>query len=136
MTAAENDNTPAKESLPDATAPPQQVAREPRVWLSVVMPVLAGMLLCGCCTGLLSTALRPATESGRRVTCKINLSNLGRALHNYNSRLGSFPPAYIADANGKPMHGWRTLLLPYLEEPKIRREYRFDEPWNSPHNRQ
>ena len=136
MNAEENDNTPAKGSLSDAMPRPQQVPREPRVWLSVIMPVLAGMLLCGCCAGLLSTALRPATESGRRVQCKSNLSNLGKALHNYNSSLGSFPPAYLADANGKPLHSWRTLLLPYLEEPKIRRAYQLDEPWDGPHNRQ
>ena len=26
-----------------------------------------------------------------------------------------FPPAFIPDKNGKPMHSWRVLILPYLE---------------------
>jgi hypothetical protein len=91
--------------------------------------------LCLLCAGLLRVAIEGHGDP-RGIACKNNLSNLGKALHNYNSSFGSFPPAFIADANGKPMHSWRTLLLPYLEEPKIRRAYRFDEPWDGPHNRQ
>ena len=37
-------------------------------------------------------------------------------MHNYHDEHGSFPPAYIADASGKPMHSWRVLILPYLDE--------------------
>lgn len=57
------------------------------------------------------------------------------ALHNYHDVYGSFPPAYIADANGKPMHSWRVLILPYFYETGIYDQYRFDEPWDGPHNR-
>ncbi len=49
---------------------------------------------------------------------------------------GCFPPAYIADKQGRPMHSWRTLLLPFCEFKPIYREYRFDEPWDGPHNRE
>jgi len=136
MSAEGNDNTEMARLSPDASASTHEVPVKRRTWLGILAPVAAGILLCGCCTGLLLTALRPSTESGRRWQCKNNLSNLGKALHNYNSSVGSFPPAFIADANGRPLHSWRTLLLPYLEEPGIRRAYRLDEPWNSPHNRQ
>jgi len=35
------------------------------------------------------------------------------------------------------MHSWRVLLLKHAPAPypDLYREYRFDEPWNSPHNR-
>jgi hypothetical protein len=35
------------------------------------------------------------------------------------------------------MHSWRVLILPHLgvEEEKLYRQYRFDESWNGPHNR-
>jgi len=33
------------------------------------------------------------------------------------------------------MHSWRVLLLPFLSEQELYRQYNFDEPWNSPHNR-
>ncbi len=34
------------------------------------------------------------------------------------------------------MHSWRVLILPYLNEQDLYDEYRFDEPWDGPHNRQ
>ena len=60
--------------------------------------------------------------------------HIALALHNYESANGHFPPAYIADENGVPMHSWRVLLLPYLEEQAVYDQYDFDEPWNGPNN--
>lgn len=45
------------------------------------------------------------------------------------------PPAYIADKNGKPMHSWRILILPYIDQVELYNAYRFDEPWDGPNNR-
>jgi len=67
--------------------------------------------------------------------CKYNLKILAQAMHNYHDQYGSFPPAYIADKNGRPMHSWRVLLLPFLECRPLYEQYRFDEPWNGSHNR-
>jgi hypothetical protein len=47
---------------------------------------------------------------------------------------GTFPPAYIADANGTPMHSWRVLILPYIEQKRIYDQYDFNEPWDGPNN--
>jgi hypothetical protein len=60
---------------------------------------------------------------------------LALGLLQYESRHGAFPPAYLADANGKPMHSWRVLILPYVEESQLYSEYRFSEPWDGPNNR-
>jgi prepilin-type processing-associated H-X9-DG protein len=64
------------------------------------------------------------------------MRNIALALQQYESRNGTLPPAYIADADGKPMHSWRVLLLPYLEQNALYRQYRFDEPWDGPNNSQ
>lgn len=71
-----------------------------------------------------------------RMHCQNNLRQLGIALQNYHDTYKTFPPAYIADASGKPMHSWRVLLLPFMEEQKLYDQYRFDEPWDGPNNRQ
>lgn len=42
----------------------------------------------------------------------------------------------MTDADGQPMHSWRVLILPYIEEKKLYDQYDFSEPWNSPHNSQ
>ncbi len=81
----------------------------------------------------------PATSSGRparRTDCKNRLKQLALAMHAYHDTYGSFPPAYIADKSGRPMHSWRVLLLPFLEFGPLYDQYRFDEPWNGPHNRE
>ena len=56
------------------------------------------------------------------------------ALHNYHSEYNALPPAYVADANGKPMHSWRVLILPYMEQSALYNRYKFNEPWNGPNN--
>lgn len=57
------------------------------------------------------------------------------AVANYHSTYGCFPPAYIADRDGKPMHSWRVLILPFLEQQQLYNAYNFAEPWDGPNNR-
>lgn len=74
--------------------------------------------------------------SRRRQACINNLQNIGRALQQYRDLHGSFPPAYLADAQGRPMHSWRVLILPQLEREDLYELYDFTQPWNSRHNLQ
>ena len=78
-------------------------------------------------------------EAGRCQVCRNKMEQIGIALQAYHDQHGSFPPAYTVDAEGNPLHSWRTLILPYFGEPKWQEIYdqiRFDEPWDSEHNRQ
>ncbi|MCL4193506.1 MAG: DUF1559 domain-containing protein, partial [Thermoguttaceae bacterium] len=54
---------------------------------------------------MLAALLLPAPsgipEAPRRSRCSNNLKHIGLALHNYHDQYGSFPPAYIADENGR-----------------------------------
>jgi hypothetical protein len=85
---------------------------------------------------LLTPTLGPHRESARRTYCQNNLRRITLALHNYHDVYKSFPPAYVADETGKPMHSWRVLILPFLEQKALYDLYRFDEPWDGPNNRQ
>ena len=76
-----------------------------------------------------------AREAARDSQCLNNLKMIGLALLNYHDAVGCFPPAYIADAGGKPMHSWRVLLMPYLESSPLYNQYKFSEPWDGPSNR-
>ena len=68
--------------------------------------------------------------------CGINLHQIAFAMHNYHDIYHAFPPPYIADESGTPIHSWRILILPYagLEYVELFKEYNFAEPWNGPHN--
>jgi hypothetical protein len=63
--------------------------------------------------------------------CRSTLRNIGLALRAYADDHGSLPPAYLADDEGRPMHSWRVLVLPYLGRNDIYDQYDFNEPWNS-----
>ena len=79
------------------------------------------------------------TEASHRTRCRNNLKGIGIALHNYHDVFGTFPPAYVSDEKGRPMHSWRVLILPYfdqstLEDDNLFEEYDFTEPWDGPNN--
>lgn len=65
-----------------------------------------------------------------------NLKQLGLAIHVYHDVRGTLPPAWTVDESGKPLHSWRVLLLPYIEEQGLYDEIRHDEPWDSEFNKQ
>ena len=55
-----------------------------------------------------------ATPAARRGTCANNLKQIALGLQAYHHRYGCLPPPYVPDKNGKPMHSWRVLVLPYF----------------------
>jgi hypothetical protein len=36
--------------------------------------------------------------------------------------------------DGQPLYSWRVLILPYIEQDKLYKEFHLDEPWDSEHN--
>ena len=125
----------AASSFSGTGAPPKRGLGTGTIILIVLGASLPVVLVCGgILAGLLVPAVQAAREAARRVQCTNNLKQIGLALHNYEAANHCFPPAFIPDENGKPMHSWRVLILPYIEEQALYREYRFDEPWDSPHN--
>jgi len=65
-----------------------------------------------------------------------NFKMLGLGMHNYHDTKKCFPPAFTVDENGKPLHSWRVLILPYVEQSALYESIRLDEPWDSEYNRQ
>ena len=80
-------------------------------------------------------AMMEVRENAFRVRCSFNLTQISRAMLAYEATFGHLPPAFVADKNGRPMHSWRVLLLPFLDGQALYDEYHFDEPWDGPHNR-
>lgn len=85
--------------------------------------------------GLLWPASQPIRDTPIISSDSNKLKSIALAIYNYEHDHGHFPPPFIPDEKGKPMHSWRVLLLPYLEEDNMFKQYRMDEPWNGPNNR-
>ena len=78
-----------------------------------------------------SAVPRPAA---RRAQCTNNLKQIGLALHEYVQEYDALPPAFTVDAQGRPLHSWRTLILPFLEQEALYKTIDLSKPWNDPAN--
>jgi RNA polymerase sigma factor (sigma-70 family) len=81
----------------------------------------------------------PVKEAQLRVQSQNNLKQIGLALHNYNDTYTHLPPPAIYDKGGprlgKPLLSWRVALLPFIEQNALYKQFKLDEPWDSPHNK-
>lgn len=53
---------------------------------------------------------------------------------NYRDTHGRMPPAVVYGKDGEPLYSWRVLILPFIEQEALLKEFHLDEPWDSPHN--
>lgn len=85
---------------------------------------------------LLLPAVRHSSEAQRRSVCSANLHQIGRALQAYEQTYHELPPAYTVDDQGRPLHSWRTLILPYLDCTSVYESIDLDKPWDEPDNQE
>ncbi|WP_165069789.1 DUF1559 family PulG-like putative transporter [Paludisphaera rhizosphaerae] len=96
------------------------------LWLLALLVVLIAILL---------PSLRLGSPTMvRRSQCMGNLREIARALNAYVMEHGALPPAYTVDADGRPLHSWRTLILPYLGQGSLYESIDLAKPWNDPAN--
>ena len=84
---------------------------------------------------LVSVPVRQFREAVHRSQCVNNLKQIGLAMHNYHSTHNTFPAAFVAAKDGKPLLSWRIQLLPFLEQKELYDQFHLDEPWDGPHNK-
>jgi prepilin-type processing-associated H-X9-DG protein len=84
---------------------------------------------------LLVAALQKQREAALRIQGQNNLKQIALAMHNYHDVHGRFPPQAVFNKDGKPLLSWRVLLLPYIEQDDLYKQFKLDEPWDSDHNK-
>jgi hypothetical protein len=104
-----------------------------------VLSAVWWIVTCSLAAILLFTCLLPGgahvREAGPRAESREKMTLIAQAMHNYaDNNGGRLPPAAVRDRRGRPLLSWRVLLLPYLEEDDLYRQFKLDEPWDSPHN--
>jgi hypothetical protein len=99
------------------------------------LPGSMGLSTLPVAAGLLVPAVQKVREAAARTASQNNLKQIGIAIHEYNDTYRSFPPAYRASKDGKPLLSWRVLILPYIEQSNLYNEFHLDEPWDSEHNK-
>lgn len=117
---------------PEPVSDTPVLRKRPRI---TFLRVLLGLAIVFVLVALLLPATRRGgREAARRTQCKNNLKQIGLALHNYESKYHALPPAYTVDADGKPLHSWRTLILPWVEQQDLYNMIDLSKPWDDPAN--
>jgi type II secretory pathway pseudopilin PulG len=100
-------------------------------------PQMVQVAVIGVLVALLLPAVQAAREAARRAASQNNMKRIGLGMHNYATVNKTFPPAYKADANGKPLLSWRVLILPFVSDDgdELFKQFHLDEPWDSDHNK-
>jgi prepilin-type processing-associated H-X9-DG protein len=103
--------------------------------ISVVLKVLTALGILVVLAFFFLPALRTGSiTAARRNACQNNLKEIALAVRAHEEKHGTFPPAYTTDADGKPLHSWRTLILPFLEEEALYNTIDLTKPWDDPVN--
>ena len=90
----------------------------------------------GIMTALVVPAVQASSEAFHRTHCTSKIKEIVLAFHSYHDVYNAFPPLYTVDADGRALHSWRVLILPFLGENALYEQIRLDEPWDSEHNSQ
>ena len=99
-----------------------------------LVELVVTILIIAVLVALLLPSVRRSREPARRSQCKNNLKQIALALHNYHDQYQAFPSAYTVDADGKPLHSWRTLILPYMDQKALYDKIDLTKPWDDPAN--
>ncbi len=82
--------------------------------------------------------LVPAAHASRiaaqRAQAMNNLKQVGLAMQNY-ANANKHLPTDVRGKDGKPLLSWRVQILPFMEQETLFKEFKLDEPWDSPHNK-
>jgi len=103
-----------------------------------LVELLVVVAIIGILVALMLPAVQAAREAARKASCKNNLKQVGLAVHHYHLCLGSFPPGYVYKPHPRGNQagfGWAALVLPYLEQEAVYRQFDFRVPIFHPINR-
>jgi hypothetical protein len=80
--------------------------------------------------------LEKLTAARNKLESSLAMRQMMIAMHNYHNDYNHLPAHAIYDSTGKkPLLSWRVMILPYLEQDKLFKKFKLDEPWDSEHNK-
>jgi prepilin-type N-terminal cleavage/methylation domain-containing protein/prepilin-type processing-associated H-X9-DG protein len=125
-------------------APPRRWRRR---WTASLVALIVLMFVAGISTvgvahqvGWLLTSKEPLLGNSfngivRRLQSANNLKSMGIGVSIYCQEFRSFPPGGTFDGSGRPLHGWQTALLPFVEQVNLYDQVNLSVPWDDPRNK-
>jgi hypothetical protein len=82
-------------------------------------------------------AAQNINEAAEAENSRQNVMQIGTAIQAHQNALNTFPNNSYDTKNGRlrPLLSWRVHILPYIGEGNLYRQFKLDEPWDSPNNK-
>lgn len=78
----------------------------------------------------------PHSEQEKFKESQRRLTEIADAIRRYQLETRTILHPVMPGKNGNPPYSWRIAILPYIKAKSLQVRYRFEEPWDSPHNLQ
>ena len=131
---------PAARSIHKHLGPSYLMARRTNNGIEIessqTIPSLDPGFIAPVAVGVLLPAVQQTRDAARSVVSKNNLRQLALAAHNFESAHQAFPAGYSINEKEEKLLSWRVHILPFLEQNHLYEQFKLDEPWDSPHNKQ
>jgi hypothetical protein len=130
----DDDDRPRRRRFDDEDdSPPRR--QQKKSSLGLILGIVGGIIFLICAGGgiALYFAFSKVGDAADRMTSSNNLKQISIGALNYDVTNNGLPTdSYSPD--GKPLLSWRVHLLPYVEEEALYRQFKLNEPWDSPNN--
>src|SRR5262245_61549137 len=114
--------------------PAQEAPTPPRL-SGLALKIGSPLLIDALAIVALYWAVHRVQEAAAKMREKNNLKQIGMAMHNFHDNNNHFPAgAAYRTKDGKPGLSWRVAIIPYMEADPLYSQFKFNEPWDSPHN--
>jgi len=107
--------------------------------LGLILGIVLGIVVLVCGAGgfvIYRFVSKVGSEVAARGESADNLREIGLKMHQHHDQFGNLPTSTYHGGTGQPLLSWRVHMLPRFGQHTLYAQFKIDEPWDGPNNRQ